>query len=124
VIVALDGLPVTEQTLENVSKRLLNEEARHTEVRHADSEPEPRADTALMAVAQRAQRGQQVQTGIRPERTCYACGTPGHIARFCQSRQQPKESAKEGMNGKKGDATANWAVDKDFVGDEEEMIAY
>jgi gag-polypeptide of LTR copia-type/Zinc knuckle len=82
VVVSLDGLSVKELTLGNVSKRLLNEEARRSDGHTAES----------AAVALRAEAFKSVT--VR-ERTCWTCKKTGHIARNCPDRKEKEKERKE-----------------------------
>jgi hypothetical protein len=92
LITALETLPMQDLTMEFVTARLMHEVSKWRE-------KEPQGDDAAMVSMQ----GKGGTTSTHKDtKTCYYCGKPGHIARFCfKAKNNNKE--KENANKAKDD---------------------
>jgi len=87
-IVALDSLPPSELTLDNVITRLLNKEVRQTPAGSGMNvstdpmmAPKPEPDEALLANMRAKCPASEI--------TCYQCGRRGHYQSSCPSPEVP-----------------------------------
>ena len=88
LITALETMPMKELTLEAVTARLMHESTKR-------KEKAPHGDDAAMVLRQ-GKGGNTSYT--KDSRTCYYCGKPGHIARFCfKAKNKERESANKAM---------------------------
>ena len=84
LITALETMPTKELTMEYVTARLMHEMSKR-------KEKEPQGDDAAMVARQSKPVYPPLRQGVR---TCFHCGKPGHIARFCyKAKGKEKESA-------------------------------
>ncbi len=92
LITALETLPMQDLTMEFVTARLMHEVSKRRE-------KEPQGDDAAMVSTQG--KGRTMSTR-KDTKTCYYCGKPSHIARFCfKAKNNNKE--KENANKAKDD---------------------
>jgi len=98
LVVALDSIPVSELTVENVITRLLNEETRQSGgVRHAN-------DHLTMLASSSSRKGNARTEELR----CFNCRGRGHVARVCPS---PKSVwSKEDKEDREDTRRANIAI--------------
>jgi len=92
LIIALETLPMQDLTMEFVTARLMHEVSKRRK-------RESQGDDAAMVSMQR--KGGTTSTR-KDTKTCYYCGKPGHIARFCfKAKNNNKEN--ENANRAKDD---------------------
>ncbi len=97
LITTLETLPMQDLTMEFVTARLMHEVSKR-------KEKEPQGDDATMVSTQ----GKGGTTSTRKDtKTCYYCGKPGHIARFCF---KAKNNNKEKENANKAKDDDDYAV--------------
>jgi hypothetical protein len=93
LITALETLPMQDLTMEFVTAQLMHEVSKR-------KEKEPQGDDEVMVLTQ----GRGVTTSTRKDtKTCYYCGKPGHIARFCFKVKNNNNKEKENANKAKDD---------------------
>ena len=101
VIVALDSLPTERLTLEDVIKRLINDEVRQN-ASAATLKPDPGAMTVALVASERPKID-------RSKLTCFFCDQIGHMKTDC-----PEKAAWEAAKAKaKTNASANTAISTD-----------
>ncbi len=88
LITALETMPMKELTMEYVTARLMHEVSKR-------KEKEPQGDDAAMMLRQGKAGNSFPRQGGQGGRTCFYCGKPGHIARFCfKAKNKERENAK------------------------------
>jgi len=88
LITALETMPMKELTMEYVTARLMHEVSKR-------KEKEPQGDDAAMMLRQGKAGNSFPRQGGQGARTCFYCGKPGHIARFCyKAKNKERENAK------------------------------
>ena len=84
LITALETMPMKELTMEYVTARLMHEMSKR-------KEKEPQGEDVAMVARQSKAGDPRLRQGVK---TCFYCGKPGHIARFCyKAKNKEKESA-------------------------------
>ena len=94
LITALETLPMKDLTMEYVTSRLMHEVSKR-------KEKEPQGDDAALV----SNQGKGGKSGNA--KTCYYCGKPGHIARYCY---KAKNKDKENANAAKDDDDYAFAI--------------
>ena len=84
LITALETMPMKELTMEYVTARLMHEMSKR-------KEKEPQGEEVALVSRQSKGGDPRLRQGVK---TCFYCGKPGHIARFCyKAKNKEKESA-------------------------------
>ncbi len=100
LIIALETLPMQDLTMEFLTARLMHEVSKRRE-------KEPQGDDAVMVSTQ----GRGGTTSTRKDtKTCYYCGKPGHIARFCFKAKNNNNKETENANKAKDDDDYSFAT--------------
>jgi hypothetical protein len=84
LITALETMPMKELTMEYVTARLMHEMSKR-------KEKELQGEDVAMVARKNKAGDPRLRQGVK---TCFYCGKPGHIARFCyKAKNKDKESA-------------------------------